>query len=235
MSNTGFRIYTKINRPSRHLVEGFKGIPVANIGDCMNRSACIDAKIRPLNDVPLLGTAFTVRARSGDNLLLYKAIEMAQPGDVIVVVGHGQLSNATTGELMITRAQRRGIAGFVIDGAVRDSDAIKNMEIPVYAVGITPNGPYKEGPGEINVPVSLGGIVVKPGDILVGDADSVVVIDPWEAADIMEKAKAVVAKEIGIMKAIEADSWDTSWVDKMLKEKGCEFVEAAWNDRRLTR
>lgn len=235
MTNTGFRIYTKINRPSRHLVEGFRGIPVANIGDCMNRSACIDAKIRPLNEVPLLGTAVTVKARPGDNLLLYKAIEMAQPGDVIVVVVHAELSNAITGELMITRAKRRGIAGFVIDGAVRDSAAIKNMDIPVYAAGITPNGPYKEGPGEINVPVSLGGIVVKPGDILVGDADSVVVIAPWEAADILEKAKAVVTKEAEIMKAIEANSWDSSWVDKVLKEKGCEFIDAAWNDSCLTR
>ncbi len=231
MTNTGFRIYTKINRPAHHLVEGFKGIPVANIGDCMNRSACIDAKIRPLNAVPLLGTAFTVKARPGDNLLLYKAIEMAQPGDVIVVVVHGELSNAVTGELMITRARRRGIAGLVIDGAVRDSEAIKNMDIPVYAAGITPNGPYKEGPGEINVPISLGGIVVQPGDILVCDADSVVVIDPNEAADIMEKAKAVVTKETEIMKAIEANSWDTSWVDKMLRDKGCEFLDRTWNDR----
>jgi RraA family protein len=235
MSNTGFRIYTKINRPLRHLVEGFKGIPVANIGDCMNRSACIDAKIRPLNDIPLLGTAFTVRARPGDNLLLYKAIEMAQEGDVIVVVGHGELSNAITGELMITRAQRRGIAGLIIDGAVRDSAAIKKMNISVYAAGITPNGPYKEGPGEINVPVALGGIVVKPGDILVGDADSVVVIDPWEAAAIMEKAKDVAVKEGKIMKAIEANEWDTSWVDKKLKEKDCEFVEEVWDAHRLIR
>lgn len=233
MTNTGFRIYTKINRPSSDLVEGFKGIPVANIDDCMNRNACIDARIRPLNEALLLGTAFTVKARPGDNLLLYKAIELAQPGDVIVVAVHGELSNAVIGELMITRANRRGIAGFVIDGAVRDSEAINNMEIPVYAAGITPNGPYKEGPGEINVPVSLGGIVVKPGDILVGDADSVVVIDPREAADIMEKAKAVGVKENEIMRSIEANSWDTSWVDKVLKDKGCEFIEKAWNDHCL--
>ncbi|MBU2699989.1 regulator of RNase E activity RraA [Sporomusaceae bacterium BoRhaA] len=231
MTNTGFRIYTKFNRPSRSVVEGFRGIPVANIDDCMNRSACIDAKIRPLNKAPLLGTAFTVKARPGDNLLLYKAIEMAQTGDVVVVAVQGELSNAVTGQLMITRAKQRGIAGLVIDGAVRDSDAIKNMDIPVYAVGTTSNGPYKEGPGEINVPVALGGIVVNPGDILVGDADSVVVINPREAADIMERAKAVVAKELGIMKAIESNSWDISWVDKMLKEKGCEFIEAAWDDR----
>jgi len=230
MTNTGFRIYTKFNRPSRSVVEGFKGIPVANIDDCMNRSACIDAKIRPLNKAPLLGTALTVKARPGDNLLLYKAIELAQPGDVIVVVGQGTLANAVIGELMITRAKKRGVAGFVIDGAVRDSDAIRTMDIPIYAAGITPNGPYKEGPGEINIPIALGGVVIKPGDILVGDADSVVVIDPREAIDIMNKAKSVVAKEVKIMKSIEDNSWDICWVDKMLMEKGCEFIEKAWND-----
>jgi len=227
MSNTGFRIYTEINRPSRKLVDGFAGVPVANIGDCMNRSACIDGKIRPMNNVPLLGTALTVKARPGDNLLLYKAIEMPQPGDVIVVAAQGELVNATVGELMITWAKRRGVAGFIIDGAIRDVDAIKNMDIPVYAAGITTNGPYKEGPGEINVPVSLRGVVVRPCDILVGDGDGVIVITPEEAAGILEKAQAVIVKEAGIMKVIEANSWDVSWVDKMLKEKGCEFIEEA--------
>lgn len=225
MANVGFKVYTKIERPSRELVEGFAGVPVANIDDCMNRSACIDARIRPQNGVPLLGSALTVKARPGDNLLLYKAIELAQPGDVIVVAGQGELANATIGELMITWAKRKGVAGFIIDGAIRDVDAIKNMDIPVYAAGVTPNGPYKEGPGEVNVPISLRGAVVRPGDILVGDGDGVIVIAPEEAADILAKAKAVVTKEDGIMKAIEADSWDVSWVDKMLKEKGCEFID----------
>ncbi|MBP2629238.1 MAG: Dimethylmenaquinone methyltransferase [Firmicutes bacterium] len=227
MTNTGFRIYTKINRPLNEVVEAFKGVPVANIGDCVNRSSCIDAKIRPMNGAPLLGTALTVKARPGDNLMLYKAIEMAQPGDVIVVAAQGEMANATVGELMITWAERKGVAGFIIDGAIRDVDAIKNMNIPVYAAGINPNGPYKEGPGEINVPVPLRGVVVRPGDILVGDGDGIIVIAPEEAADILEKAKAVTVKEAGFMKAIEANNWDVSWVEKMLKEKGCEFIEEA--------
>lgn len=228
MTNIGFRIFTKINRPSRELVERFAGIPVANIGDCMNRSACLDGKIRPMNETPLLGTAFTVRARPGDNLMLYKAIEMAKPGDVIVVAAQGEISNAITGELMITWAKARGIAGLIIDGAVRDAAVIRNMDFPVYAAGITPNGPYKEGPGEINVPVSLHGVVVRPGDIIVGDGDGVVVIDPQEATDILEKAKAVMDKETGIMKAIAANAWDMSWVDKMMKDKGCTIIEGEY-------
>jgi RraA family protein len=225
MKNTGFCIYTKINRPPRDLVESFSNIPVANIGDCMNRSACLDAKIRPMNSTPLLGNALTVKCRPGDNLLVYKAIQIAQPGDIIVVAAQGETANATIGELMITWAQERGVAGFVIDGAIRDADAIKNMNIPVYAAGVNPNGPYKEGPGEINVPVALHGVVVKPGDILVGDGDGVIAIDPNEAPDILAKAKAVMDKEAGIMEAIKANNWDTSWVDEMLIQKGCTIIE----------
>ena len=99
------------------------------------------------------------------------------------------------------------------------------MDFPVYAAGVQPNGPYKDGPGEINVPVSCGGVIVKPGDILVGDEDSVVVIDPKDAAELLEKAKQTVAKEALIMEDIKAKKWDRTWVDKALRDKGCEFVD----------
>ena len=225
MSNVNFRIYSKIDRPSKELVSSFAGIPVANIGDCMNRMSCIDSKIRPLNDTPLLGTAFTVKTRPGDNLLLHKAIDMAAPGDVIVVDAQGDTSNSITGELMILWMQGRGVSGLIVDGAIRDLGAIRKMEFPVYAAGVQPKGPYKDGPGEINVPVCCGGVVIKPGDILVGDEDSVVVIDPKDAPEVLEKAKATVEKEAGMMAAIKNRTWDRSWVDKALKEKGCEFID----------
>jgi len=225
MTNIGYRIHSKINRPSRELVEGFAGIPVANIADNMNRLACIDAKIRPMNKAPLLGTAFTIKTRPGNNLLLHKALDMAQPGDVIVVAAQGGIENAITGELMITWAKERGIAGLIIDGAIRDVDAVSKMDIPVYAAGITPKGPYKDACGEINVPVSCGGIVINPGDILVGDADSVVVIDPKDAEELLVKAKEVVAKEAVFIKEIRAGKWDRTWVDKMLRDTGCEFID----------
>jgi len=225
MTNIGFRIHTKINRPSRELVEEFAGIPVANIADNMNRISCIDAKIRPMNSAPLLGTAFTLKTRPGDNLLLHKSISMANPGDVIVVDNQGHTVNSLIGELMITWAQKRGIAGFIIDGSIRDIQAIKNMNIPVYAAGITPKGPYKDGPGEINVSVSCGGIVIKPGDILVGDEDSVVVIDPKDAPEILKKSKVTVAQEKQTLVDIQNDAWDKTWVDKLLREKGCEYID----------
>lgn len=223
--NSGFRIFTKVNRPALELVQGFKGIPAANIGDNMNRRACMHARIRPMNSSPLLGTAITVKTSPGDNLMLYAAIEMARPGDVIVLDAQAELSNAITGELMMSWAQTKGLAGVIVDGAVRDAEALGEMSMPVYAAGVTPNGPFKNGPGEVNVPISCGGLVVKPGDIIVGDADGIIVIDPGEAREVLDKARATVDKEIGIRSAIRDNAWDVSWVSQMLKEKGCEIVE----------
>lgn len=225
MSNVGFRVYTKIERPDSELVKGFKGIPVANIADNMNRFSCVDARIKPMNRSPLLGTAFTVKSRTADNLLFHKALDIAKPGDVIVVDVQGDTVNSVTGEIMMRYAKKKGLAGFLIDGAIRDSGALAEMDFAVYAKGVTPMGPYKDGPGEINVPVSCGGVVVNPGDIIVGDEDGVVVIKPQDAPDILAKARATTIKEAGIFKAIEEGTWDRAWVDKTLKERGCEIID----------
>lgn len=226
MSNLGFRIFTKIHRPDPELIEGFRGIPVANIADEMNRFFCMDASIKPMNKLPLLGTAFTVRTRSADNLLLHKAIDMAQPGDIIIVDAQKELVNAITGEIMMREASKKGIGGVVIDGAVRDSEALSELAMPVYAAGVTPKGPYKDGPGEINVPISCGGVVVNPGDVIVGDADGIVVIKPQDAADLVVKAKAKFQKEQDIFRAIEAGARDKTWIDKELKARGCEVIDS---------
>jgi RraA family protein len=225
MANVGFRIYMTLKRPKKELVEAFTGMPVANIADNMNRMSCIDSKIRPMNNTPLLGTALTVKCRPGDNLLLHKAIDMAGPGDVIVVDAQGDLTHAVIGELMISWLQQRGTAGVIVDGAVRDVGHLRKINFPVYAAGVTPKGPYKEGPGEINVPVSCGGVVVKPGDILVGDADGVVVIDPADAPGILEKTKVQILKEAGITEDIKNNRWARAWVDEALRAKGCEYIQ----------
>jgi regulator of RNase E activity RraA len=157
MSNIGFRVRTKFNRPDRSLVDAFADVPVANIADNMNRMSCISAKIRPLNTASLLGTAFTVKVNPGDNLMLHKAIDMAEPGDVIVVDAQGSLDNAITGELMVAWMAYRKVAGLIIDGAIRDVGTIQKMNFPVYAAGATPKGPYKNGPGESNNPPAKPG------------------------------------------------------------------------------
>jgi regulator of RNase E activity RraA len=225
MANVGFRIFTKINRPSKDLVEAFRGLPVANIADEMNRFYCVDAKIKPLNDKPLLGTAFTVKARAADNLMFHKAIDLAQPGDIIVVDVRGDMTNSVTGEIMMRQVLKKGISGVVVDGAVRDAEALRAMDLAIYAAGITPKGPYKDGPGEINVPICCGGQVVKPGDIIVGDADGIVVIDPQDAPEILEKARAKYNQEQTKFKAIEEGTMDRSWVDKSLTKLGCQIID----------
>jgi len=226
MSNVGFRIYTKINRPSKELLDQFEGVPVANIADEMNRFSCMNAAIKPVNSVPMVGPALTVRARAGDNLMIHKAIQMAQPGDVIVVDAQGDLTNSLTGDLMVRRAVKKGIAGIVIDGAIRDLDTVSTMDIAIYCAGVTPKGPYKNGPGEINVPVTCGGVVVNPGDILVGDGDGIVVITQKDAPVILEKAKAKVKKEYATVKSIEDGTWDGSaYTDEALKKMGCEIID----------
>ncbi len=226
MANPGFRVKKSFVRPDKALVESFKDIPVANIGDNMNRVNCMNARVRPMNAAPLLGCAFTVKVRCGDNLLFHKAIDMAQPGDIVVIDAQNEQSYAIFGELMIMWLRRRGVTGVVVDGCIRDYDAISKMtEIAVYATGITPNGPLKEGGGEINFPVMCGGLVVNPGDIIVGDQDGIVVINPADAPEVLQKAKAQNAKEAQTMKDIENLAWDRAWVDKALQAKGCEFID----------
>jgi regulator of RNase E activity RraA len=143
MTNVGLRINESMVRPQASLIDAFKGLPVANIGDSMNRTFCMHPSIRPYNDNTLVGPAFTVKVRPGDNLLLHKALDLAAPGDVIVVDGQGDMANALIGELMVLWAMKRGLGGLVIDGAIRDVTRLKTVSIPVYAAGVTPAGPYK--------------------------------------------------------------------------------------------
>ncbi|MCL1939904.1 MAG: RraA family protein [Desulfovibrionaceae bacterium] len=225
MSSPGFRIKKTIRRPDPALVALFAGLPAAVIGDNMKRTACMDARIRAMNRTPLLGVALTVRVRPGDSLMLHKAMDMAEPGDVIVLDGGGYTGCAVAGELMALWCRKRGLAGLVIDGCIRDYDSISALDFPVYAAGVNPNGPLREGGGEINFPVSCGGLAVHPGDIIAGDADGVVVVSPADAADVAAKARLQYKEEAGIIAGIKNGSWDRSWVDPLLTAKGCEFTD----------
>lgn len=195
-NNIGFRIFTNFERPSEDLVQMFKDLPSSNVGDTANRLFCMRHEIKPFNNKPLLGVALTVRVAAGDNLMLHKAMDIAKPGDIIVVDGEGCSDRALMGEMMVVFAQAKGIGGFVLDGAIRDVDALSQAGIPVYAKAVTPQGPYKNGPGEINVPIACGGQVVFPGDIILGDADGIVVIRPEYAKEIAEIAIKKHKKEV---------------------------------------
>ncbi len=224
MANVGFRQYNKINRADRSLVDLFRGLPTANIDDNMNRMFSLRG-LKPYNKAPLLGTAFTVRVPAGNNLMFNRAIDLAEPGDVIVVDGGGYMERALCGEIMMSYAKKRGIAGFVINGCIRDVEAAAQMDFPVYALGQNPNGPLKNGPGEINTPVVCGGMAILPGDILVGDTDGLVVIRPEDAKEVAQKAAKQNADEKKILEAIQEERWDRSGFAAALEKLGCEIID----------
>ena len=228
MSHLGFRILNHFERPPKRLIEKFTGIPSPNIADCMNRFFCVDSKIKMINKkkgLQMIGSAITVMTRTVDNLLVHKAIDIAQPGDIIVIAAEGDTHSAILGEIMAHMAEKKGVAGYLIDGCIRDSEAIQEMDFPVFAIGVSPKGPYKDGPGEINFPVSCGGVIINPGDIIVGDRDGVVVIPPSEAEMIYQEAKKVLEKETEILEEVKKGNMgDRSWVDAKLNEKGCKFI-----------
>lgn len=224
--STGFRILNRQRAVSADLVEKFSRLPVANVSDSMHRMTAAGPRLRKMHrEGVLAGPALTVKARPGDNLMLHKAIDMAQPGDVIVVDAGGDLTNSLMGELMLAYAIRRGVAGFVLNGAIRDADQFIAMNLPVFAAGITHRGPYKDGPGEINVPIALDGMVIHPGDLMLGDSDGVLAV-PFEAAEeVYARTAAKQEAEVRQMAAIEAGTNDRSWVDAALKRLGCAMPE----------
>lgn len=224
--STGFRILNRQRAVSADLVEKFSRLPVANVSDSMHRMTAAGPRLRKMHrEGVLAGPALTVKARPGDNLMLHKAIDMAQPGDVIVVDAGGDLTNSLMGELMLAYAIRRGVAGFVLNGAIRDADQFIAMNLPVFAAGITHRGPYKDGPGEINVPIALDGMVIHPGDLMLGDSDRVLAV-PFEAAEeVYARTAAKQEAEVRQMAAIEAGTNDRSWVDAALKRLGCAMPE----------
>ncbi|XBS70373.1 RraA family protein [Acerihabitans sp. KWT182] len=226
MPNIGCKIIKDFKRPERRIVDLFKGVPVANIDDCMGRTAAVCSDIKPLNKARLLGTAFTVKVPEGDNLMFHKAMDLAKPGDVIVIDAGGDINRAIFGELMISYCSKRGLAGVIIDGVVRDYDELSVMDFPVYAKGSIPNGPYKNGPGEINTIISFGGRIVHPGDITVGDGDGIVIINPDDAEYIASEVHKIITKESDVLENINKYcTYSRPWVDDKLKEIGCEFAD----------
>ncbi len=217
----GYRIISEFSRPDPALIQKFTGIPVANIGDCMSRTAAISSAIQPVGDFRLQGPAYTVRVPAGDNLLVFYAIDHAKPGDVIVIDGGGFTERALVGEIVASYAQKRGIAGFVVDGAIRDKAEIIQLGIPVFCRAITPNGPYRNGPGEIGVPVNIGGRIIEPGDIVIGDEGGLVSFSPSMAEILLEKALVFSENEAQTLKGIyEKGYLNLKWMYDKLKDEG---------------
>ena len=218
----GFRILERKKKVALDIAKEFLTLPVANVSDSMWRLTAGGSRLRPMHKSgQMAGPALTVKSRPGDNLMLHKAIDMAEPGDIIVCDAGGDLTNSLMGELMLAHAIKRGVGGFVLDGAVRDVEAFLEVNLPVFAAGVSHRGPYKDGPGEINVSVAIDGMVIEPGDLVIGDWDGVLSIPLEDVESILRKTNEKQAAEAVDMAKIEAGEWDRSWVDKTLKDRGC--------------
>jgi regulator of RNase E activity RraA len=217
----GWQIVSEVSRAPDEVLARFRGLGTGPVCDALGRFAAMDHQIKPLDPgMALVGSALTVWTRPCDNIAIYKALEMAQPNDVLVISANGYTTNSVSGELTTLVGRARGLAGMVIDGMVRDSREIIEIGLPVFARGLTPNSPYKDGPAKINVPVTCGGASVNPGDILVGDADGVVVVPQETAEEVLERVAAIHAKEAGIRAEIEAGEIIPRNMARLLREMG---------------
>lgn len=222
----GFQVLKRHSVVGREWVERYASLPVASISDSMSRLSAGGAALRPMHaGGSLCGPAVTVRSNPGDNLMVHMALNLAVEGDVIVVDAGGCLTNAIVGERMLAYRVAKKFAGVVVHGAVRDSAWIRKQEFPVYACGVTHRGPYKNGPGEINVPISIGGMVVSPGDLVVGDDDGLICIPHREVESVHAKAAAKFGHEMDTFAAIGQGDNDAAGYRSRLARLGCWFEE----------
>jgi regulator of RNase E activity RraA len=214
-------INTNFERVHPGIVQEAARYQAAIIADVAGRRGALDGRIRAVRpSMKLAGTAFTVEVRPGDNLMIHAAISLAKPGDVIIVDGKGDLGAALMGTIMMTACKQLGIAGVVIDGAVRDTLEIEEMGFPVFAAGYNPNGPTKNIAGRIGHPISVGGVTVHAGDFIIGDADGVVVVEREKIASLLPLAAKKVADESARIEAIKKGDTAAKWLDAALRAAG---------------
>ena len=229
----GNRVYLKRPMPDAEIVKALGQIPAANIADTMGRSCALNPRIRLFSnpDAPIVaGPALTVKARGGDNLMIHQALDMAQEGDILIVSNEEDTNSSLMGEIMFTYAQYKKLGALILDGPIRDIDAVRQMKLPIYATGSTPGGPYKEGPGEVNVPVACGGISVYPGDIVVADADGVIVIPRNDAAAVLAAAQRFHEQDAAKVEAAAAGKANRAWVMKKLVAKETEIIDGCYGE-----
>ena len=219
----GFRINPRAELVSDEWVRRFAGTPVAYVSDSMGRSVGTMGLRAFHGDLNLIavGRAFTVRVRPGDNLMIHKALMLVEPGDMLVIDGGGDGTQALIGGNIVATAIFRKISGFVIDGAVRDIAELAIMGMPVWARSTTHRGPSKDGPGEINVPVTVGGMAVNPGDLVLADADGIVAVAPGDLDTLWPHVEEQTSKEEKLRKAAQEGTGDPERFNSILRAKGC--------------
>jgi regulator of RNase E activity RraA len=222
----GFRIKLSFERLDAVLMERFAAFDTPDVSDLLNRLFAAVPAIRCLTspEHTLVGPACTVKVHPSDNLMVHKSLDVAQPGDVVVIDAGGGSVNATLGNLVCAKAQHLGIKGFVIDGYVRDLPKILTLDFPVFARGATTTGPNHHGPGEVNYPISCGGVVVNPGDVVVADAAGVVFVPRDHAEDLLERLVEFAKKNRDYFAAIQRGNFSNQWVADAIDESGCPIT-----------
>ncbi len=224
----GFRIKHEIARPDKKLVNSFRQFESPDVSDQLNRLYALVPEIDCLTGShhTLVGPVCTIKAYPGDNLMVHKALDVAMPGDVIVIDARASSTNAVLGGMISQKAKARKIAGFIVDGFIRDLPEILPLNLPVFARGTTPIGPLHRGPGEINYPVCCGGVVVHPGDIIVADQAGVAVVPLEHAKEILERLIANRARNRAYLADLAKGKFSNEWVDNLLTEAGCVIENA---------
>jgi 4-hydroxy-4-methyl-2-oxoglutarate aldolase len=214
-------IFRNFERVSPDLVHQAGEFQAAILADVNGRRGALHGRIAALRPtMQVAGTALTVDVRPGDNLMIHAAMSLAKPGDVLVIDGKADQTSALMGTIMMTACRKLGIAGVVVDGAVRDSLEIEEMGFPVFSFGTNPNGPTKNAAGRIGHPVSCGGVTVRSGDLVVADADGVVVIERERVEALLPLARRKVADETARIAAIEQGDTAAKWLTGALRTAG---------------
>ncbi|HET9402930.1 MAG TPA: hypothetical protein VFO34_18430 [Candidatus Acidoferrales bacterium] len=216
----GFRVRDSWTRPDKELLASFLAASSAQVADCMSRLGAMDSGIRPIWPSPrIIGAAITAWCHTGDNLMVHRALSLAQPGDILVVNTQGNTSNAPFGELLATSAVKIGILGVIVDGVVRDADALESLRLPVYARGLAANGCNKDGAGEVGSIISCGGVAVRPGDIVLADRDGVAVVPLEDAREVAWLAVAQIERERKRLAEIEKGVLVRPEIDEQLRQQ----------------
>jgi RraA family protein len=222
----GFRVRTQITRPDPALIEQYRQFPTPDISDLLNRLYTMTSEIKNLsNDTPFVGPACTVKVYPGDNLFVHKALDVVQPGDVMVIDAGGSYLNAVLGDLIANKAMHRGVAGIIIDGLIRDLPGVQETKLPVFARGVTPIGPLHRGPGELNYPISCGGIVVNQGDIIAADDNGVVVVRQDFAEELLQRLYVQRDALEAYVADVKRGKFSNEWVDRALEDANCRVSQ----------
>jgi 4-hydroxy-4-methyl-2-oxoglutarate aldolase len=217
----GFRVRDGWARPDQALLASFGEASSAQVADCISRLGAMDSGIRPVWVSPrVIGSALTVWCHSGDNLMLHKALTVAREGDVIVMNTQGNVVNSGFGELLATSAVKLKIRAVIVDGTVRDAEALERMTLPVYSRGLSPNGCNKDGAGEVGSIVACGGVAVRPGDVIIADRDGVTVVPLEDAVQIAQMAAVQMARERSRLEEIEKGVLGRPEIDEALRRLG---------------